>query len=414
MRILILADGRSPTTQNWLKGLLGRGQSVSLLSSFPCAEPLAGLESFRVLPIAYSQLAGGSNPAQGNGTQGQITLARRLVRRFRGIFLTGRYWLGPLSVRRLRERLMQEVAQVQPDLVHALRIPYEGMLASATPAAVPLVVSTWGNDLTLHARGSPWMRSLTIATLQRADGLISDTQRDVRLAHAWGFTDDKPVLVVPGAGGLPLDAIRAVRSEGVEDILGVALQPDQPLIVNPRGIRPGSLRTDTFFQAIPMILNHFPEAVFACPGMAGQPEALGWMERLNLDYSKVRLLPSIPQASLWALFKRAQVMVSVSQHDGTPNSVLEGMACGSFPVAGDIESLREWITPGVNGLLVSPADPNGLADAICLVLENDTLRARAARENEELVARRADIGPVMQQVEDFYHAIYHRTTAAIP
>jgi hypothetical protein len=36
--------------------------------------------------------------------------------------------------------------------VHALRIPFEGMLGSYTPAGIPFVAATWGNDLTLHAR----------------------------------------------------------------------------------------------------------------------------------------------------------------------------------------------------------------------------------------------------------------------
>ena len=37
-----------------------------------------------------------------------------------------------------------------------------------------------------------------------------------------------------------------------------------------------------------------------------------------------------------------------------PEAILEAMALGCFPIAGDIESVREWITPGVNGILVDP------------------------------------------------------------
>ena len=33
-------------------------------------------------------------------------------------------------------------------------------------------------------------------------------------------------------------------------------------------------------------------------------------------------------------------------HDGTPNTLLEGMACGCLPVAGDLDSIREWLKPG--------------------------------------------------------------------
>ena len=102
------------------------------------------------------------------------------------------------------------------------------------------------------------------------------------------------------------------------------------------------------------------------------------------------------------LFRQAQVAVSPSFHDGTPNTLLEAMACGCFPVVGDIESLREWITPGVNGLLVDPADPQALAEAVLVALEQPDLRQRAAAHNLELIAERAEYGRVMLQAEAFY------------
>ena len=50
--------------------------------------------------------------------------------------------------------------------------------------------------------------------------------------------------------------------------------------------------------------------------------------------------------------------------------ILEGMALGALPVAGDIESIREWITQGKNGLLFDPNDPRAVAAAILSALEN--------------------------------------------
>jgi glycosyltransferase involved in cell wall biosynthesis len=102
------------------------------------------------------------------------------------------------------------------------------------------------------------------------------------------------------------------------------------------------------------------------------------------------------------LFRKAQVVVSPSTHDGTPNTLLEAMACGCFPVAGDLESIREWITPGVNGLLIDPDDAQALAEAILLALERPDLRKRAVQANIELVAHRAQYGKVMREAELFY------------
>jgi hypothetical protein len=198
MRILFIADGRSPTALNWLRYWIETGFDAHLISTFPC-DPPAGLASFHILPVAFGRMAGNQ---MGNtaGTSHRFGLVRQMRSRLRLL----RYFLGPFSLAFYQRRYRALVAKIQPDLVHALRIPFEGMLAITTPAEIPLVVSTWGNDLTLHARGSYFMNRLTRATLSRANGLITDTQRDVHLSHKMGFEAGKPTLTVPGSGGIRL------------------------------------------------------------------------------------------------------------------------------------------------------------------------------------------------------------------
>lgn len=325
------------------------------------------------------------------------------MKRARSLFLSGRYLLGPLTLLKYGNQFRSLVAGCKPDIVHALRIPFEAMLASYAPADVPLAVSVWGNDLTLHARGSPWMGALSRRTLKRANALMADASRDIRLGYLWGFQKGKPTLVVPGAGGINLVDIRRSRTENqawLEDHLPV----DMPIVINPRGFRPGSVRNDVFFQALPLVQERFSQVLFLCTAMAGQPEALRWVQRLNLRH-QVRLLPYLPQSQLWDLFQHADISVSLSSHDGTPNSLLEAMACGSFPLAGDIKSIREWITPGVNGLLIEPTKPQALAEALILALENPTMRTHAAELNLEIIRQRAEMNLVHAQLEVFYQRI---------
>ena len=53
MRILFVADGRSPIAQNWIRYFAERGDEVYLASTFNCAVdfPLKGLE---ITPVAFS------------------------------------------------------------------------------------------------------------------------------------------------------------------------------------------------------------------------------------------------------------------------------------------------------------------------------------------------------------------------
>lgn len=406
MHILLVADGRSPITRRWVNSLISLGHDITLISTFPCA-PVPGVQADLVMPVAFSAFAGSAAGTGAASASGGKSVARRIISTFRAPFLASRYRLGPLTLRWYGPRFRKLVQAIQPDVVHALRIPFEGMLASYTPPDIPLAVSIWGNDLTLHAAGSSQMAELTRRTLARADALLADAGRDVRLGRAWGFDGAKPSLVVPGSGGLDLSEIEQVRENlqaGSYDPVLEAFPAGQPLVFNPRGFRTGSVRNDTFFSAIPLVLERRSDVVFACAAMAGQPEALYWMDRLNL-HGKVHLLPHLPQPHLWSLFMRAAVTVSISQHDGTPNSLLEGMACGCFPIAGDIESLREWITPGINGLLVEPDKPQALAEAILLALDHPELRQSAAQRNACLVKERAGVDVVRSKIEDFYQSL---------
>ena len=396
MKILLTADGRSPITRGWVRTLREAGFDVALISTFPCL-PVEGVTAQKTIPAAFSGMAG----SQAGGAAVK-TNSRRTLSRFRDQFMMARYWLGPLSLEQSREAFLKQVDIIKPDIVHALRIPFEGMLARVTPAGMPFVVSIWGNDLTLHAKGSPLMARETRLTLRRADGLLADAHRDLRLARDWGLKGNAPELCVPGGGGIDLKVLdEAVAGE---QSLPVDIPADVPVVINPRGFRPGSVRNDTFFQAAALVLKEKPETLFLCAGMAGQPEAHQWLDRLGIERS-VRLLPFMPQEELWRLFKRASVTVSISQHDGTPNSLLEAMALGCFPVVGDIESTREWITDGENGRLVNPGDVEGAASAILSGLNDPSLHEQARVKNAEIIRQRVDRQSLIQGIRDFYTSI---------
>jgi glycosyltransferase involved in cell wall biosynthesis len=177
-------------------------------------------------------------------------------------------------------------------------------------------------------------------------------------------------------------------------------------VINPRGVRT-YVRNDTFFKSIPLVLNQFPAARFICTTMAGEPQALRLSRELGIE-GAVDLLPRQTRTEMATLFQRSQVVVSPSTHDGTPNTLLEALACGCYPVVGDIESLREWITPGVNGALVDPGDARALAEAVCLGLADAELRQKAAAHNLALVDERAEYGMVMREAEGFYRQIVYR------
>jgi glycosyltransferase involved in cell wall biosynthesis len=405
MNLLFVADGRSPTARSWISNIQKDGHRVSLISTYPC-KTLPGLTDFHILPVAFAGL--GARQTAVDYSSDHILPVKKLVRSFRPNFLWLRYRLGPLTLPFYSGKFKKIVEQIGPELIHALRIPFEGMLARSAPLKYPLVISIWGNDLTLHANGSYRMGLNTQQTLVHADGLMSDTNRDIRLAKNWGFDNRRPSLVAPGCGGIDLEQIDRSRSLSPTHLLEL-IPPNRRLIVNPRGMRPGSLRNDVFFKAAGIVSTRQPDVCFLCPTMAGQPDAEQLVKSNGLDQNVI-LLPSLDQPELWWLFTRAEAIISPGEHDGVPNSLLEALASGCYPVAGDIESLREWITPGVNGLLYPPADANALAEAILLVLDNPDRRFEATRYNLGLIRERADQTIIQKRAIDFYQLVAGRCT----
>lgn len=413
MRICFVADLRSPIATNWIRYFVDRGDEVHVVATRP-VEPgrYPGITVYTVSG-ALSTSGGVVPTTESRDRQHQPhTVTAGIQRRVKGSRGVGaavaiRDLIGPIEIRRHVSAVRQIIERVDPDLVHAMRIPFEGMLAArSTPAQIPLLISVWGNDFTLHAPKNPIIGRETRYALRRADALHADCDRDLRLARTWGFDPAKPATVAPGAGGIRSQIFsRGIASKGVRERW--AIPTEARVLINPRGIR-AYVRTANLLRAFPVVLRDVSDAFLVCTGTQGHLETEMLVRQLGIDKS-VRLTPVLSQEEMAELFRVAELSVSPSVHDGTPNSLLEAMACGSFPVAGDIESIREWIEHDVNGLLCDPSDPTSIASSLVRALTRPDLREGARRHNECLIAKRADYPTVMKQMTHFYCQLAAKT-----
>jgi hypothetical protein len=236
------------------------------------------------------------------------------------------------------------------------------MLACFNPAGIPLAISIWGNDLTLHARQNGWMADMTRSTLLRADGLHTDAQRDLRLARQWGFPENRPSLVTPSNGGIDLTLLTGCR-EPLPAELEARIPAGRPLVINPRGVRAYTC-TGTFFQSIPLVAERMPEVLFVCPGMAGETEAERWVERLKLN-DHVVLLPGLPTVAVVGMFIRCPYSVSLTNHDGNPHTLLECDGLRHFPPLRGYRKPARVAYSWAKRLLVETAKPGGRGRSHC-------------------------------------------------
>lgn len=400
MKLAFVADGHSPIALNWIRYFVNQQHEVHLISSYPCpAELLPGAKVYYV-PLSLARFLPEFSAQSSLVTRTswlsrlRVGILNPYVQPMNRLFTL---WQGRANAGIIRRHLQR----INPDLVHAMRIPSEGIVAAqAVLPCTPFILSVWGNDFTLHAANHSLTGRQTRHTLRRANALHADCYRDIHLATKWGFDPAKPTIVLPGAGGIDTTLFYpAAAEEGLRQKWQIPV--DAPIILNPRGIR-DYVRNDVFFQAIPMILKKHPQAVFLCIGMQDAPMAEKWVKELGIG-EQVRLLPKLEYQEMPAQFRLATITVSPSLHDGTPNTLLEAMACGCFPIAGDIESVREWIKHRQNGLLFDPNDPHALSDAVVEAIEQKHLRQQAQQHNQKLILERAEYHTSMAKAEGFYH-----------
>jgi glycosyltransferase involved in cell wall biosynthesis len=404
MRLTFLADLRSPIALQWIRHFVNRGHEVQAISSYPIlGNVLPGAETTS-LPLVLAGRGRGGDRVSGPGQREE---ARRPSIKAQasqwvtpGRVAAVRSFFGPAMVQAKRGRLQRLIESYQPDLVHAMRIPFEGIAAGAL-TGLPVVVSVWGNDFTLFAGRTRMMAKATRRAMATAGALHCDCHRDARMAQEWGFPCNRPTWVIPGNGGVNLSVFQPGRSDFRHRL---RIPEGTTLILNSRGIRE-YVRTDIFFKALPLVLRSFPDVHVVCPGMAGSRYAENLIKATQLDRSRVHLLPALDHRLMADAFRSSRVSVSLSEHDGTPNTLLEAMACGALPVVGDIASVREWIRDGVNGIVVSRLDAATTASALIRALRDDTLIQTAQEENGRLIRERADYHSNMLAVESQYEVL---------
>jgi glycosyltransferase involved in cell wall biosynthesis len=105
------------------------------------------------------------------------------------------------------------------------------------------------------------------------------------------------------------------------------------------------------------------------------------------------------------------VQVFPSIFEGTPLTLFEAMSMARPIVSTWVDGLGEVLRHEETGLLVPPADPAALAEALCRMLDDRPLAARvAARAQAD--SRRYDIRTTVEALEEIYLDLVDRVPEA--
>ena len=206
---------------------------------------------------------------------------------------------------------------------------------------------------------------LALDALRRADAPVAVSRAAAdRLAD---LTSMPPARIRVIRNGIALQRFDPARisgsGAGIRECLGIG--PEDSLVLVPAVLRPGKGH-NILLAAVPLVLERVPRACFA---LAGGGEMEGELRAMAASLGKaIRFLGH--RSDVPELMTASDLVVLPSLAEALPTVAMEAAAAGRAMVASNVGGVPEVVEDGLTGVLVPPADPRHLADAVSALLMN--------------------------------------------
>ncbi len=309
------------------------------------------------------------------------------------------YLLVPLFLLGQLLAVMRLLRQERFVLIHAHWLIPQGLLAvmamMLTRRRVPLVCTSHGGDL--FALRGPIFQHLKRCIMDRSQALTVVSRAMQNTVVGMGVAPDKVQVISMGVDLNHRFTPDPTVERRANELLFVGR------LVEKKGLR-------ILLEAMPKVLAKHPAMRLTVAGAGPLDMELRELAR-RLDISeKVEFLGMVAQSQLPALYRRATLAVfpflvaKSGDQEGFGLVQVEAMGCGCPVIAGDLPTIHDSITHEETGLLVSPGNPEVLAETILRALNDQDLCFRLAREARKRVLEQFD----WEIVAEKYAGLYDR------
>jgi glycosyltransferase involved in cell wall biosynthesis len=164
-------------------------------------------------------------------------------------------------------------------------------------------------------------------------------------------------------------------------------------------------------DAMPAIRHEFPSALLFFVGDGDERAPLEARAAELGVADGLRCAGALP--GLKTAIAACDVIVQPSLNEGMGRTVIEALAMGRPVVASRVGGLPELIDHGRNGLLVVPASPSALADAVGALLRDPARRRRMGEAARRSVDDRFSVQAMVEAIETLYVALAGQSNMAL-
>jgi glycosyltransferase involved in cell wall biosynthesis len=140
----------------------------------------------------------------------------------------------------------------------------------------------------------------------------------------------------------------------------------------------------------------------------GYPDQLRRLARELGIEEKVRFVGALSHTDMPACYVLADVTISIPSSDGVPQTIYEALACGSFPIVGNLPQYAGMVEDGLTARLVPPRDSTALAQALIWFVAKPEIRAGARHLGRAYVQQYADQRTQVALVNQIYADLLQR------
>lgn len=293
----------------------------------------------------------------------------------------------------------QKINEIKPDVVHCFEMNLSGLPILNVMnryKKISFIYSSWGSDM-FYFKEHGIQKTQVALFLDRVDYLITDCKRDYNIAVQNGF-QNKFIGVYPGNGGITF-ATEFIQTVTKRNIILV------------KGYESFGCKASKIIEALQLVpltlLQNFEIVIYSADAVIIEKIK----KNVFFDYLKIKIYSRaifIANENLLKVMGETSIHISNNISDGMPNTLLESMGMGAFPIQSNPgNASEEVISDGINGFLIAdPLDSGAIAVLIERAINNYELRASAKAFNVNFIQEMYNRARLKNEIVQIYQDVF--------